>query len=171
MSDSANHRAGIPDCAKATIEAWHSHSTEPVIRIPAIGLELHVRLPRSASGGALELFDTVNAPGFGPPLHRHSETEIFRVMSGRYLVELDGHRFYAEPGDVFTVPGGAAHAFVNVTAPHTSQAVIITPGFDAAAFFTQLGDLLKDGMPSKAVLNAFGGGWGVEFLGPPLRPS
>jgi hypothetical protein len=29
--------------------------------------------------------EQVNAPGFGPPLHRHNEAEIFRVLEGVYL--------------------------------------------------------------------------------------
>jgi hypothetical protein len=42
--------------------------------IPNLGFELTVRLPQHASGGALTVLETVNAPGFGPPLHRHHET-------------------------------------------------------------------------------------------------
>jgi quercetin dioxygenase-like cupin family protein len=63
------------------------------VKIPAIGLELAVRLPHDASGGALTVFETVNAPGFGLPLHRHTEAEVFRVMEGEYLYEVDGKRF------------------------------------------------------------------------------
>jgi len=46
------------------------------MKIPAMGLELAVKLPPEASGGALTVLETVNAPGFGPPLHRHGETEV-----------------------------------------------------------------------------------------------
>lgn len=45
---------------------------------------------------------------------------------------------------------------------------MILPGFDAKAFFTGLGDVMRDGIPSHAALNAFGQRWSVEFLGPPL---
>ncbi|MDM0032335.1 hypothetical protein QTI33_09370 [Variovorax sp. J22P271] len=38
----------------------------------------------------------------------------------------------------------------------------------AAAFFTGLGEVMRDGIPQPAVLDAFGQRWGVEFLGPPL---
>jgi quercetin dioxygenase-like cupin family protein len=76
------------------------------IHIPAIGLQLVVSMPPRIS---------TNAPGFGPPLHRHPETEVFRVLEGRYLFEVDGRRFEAKTGDLVSVPGGAANAFVNVT--------------------------------------------------------
>ena len=34
-----------------------------------------------------------------------------RILGGRYLYEMDGRQFYAEPGDM----GGAEHGFANVT--------------------------------------------------------
>jgi quercetin dioxygenase-like cupin family protein len=149
---------------------WHSHH-EDTLHIPAIGLDLRVRLPPSASEEAMTVIETTNAPGFGPPLHRHAEAEVFRVLSGRYLYEIDGRRFYAETGDVVSVPGGAAHAFVNVSDGPAQQLIMILPGLDATAFFTQLGEVMHGGVPDKALLNAFGERWGVEFLGPPLRPE
>jgi quercetin dioxygenase-like cupin family protein len=149
---------------------WHSRGEETPIRVPAIGLELTVRLPSRETGRALTIIDTTNAPGFGPPLHRHPETEIFRVLRGRYLFEVDGRRFVAAAGDVVSVPGGAAHAFVNVTTEPAQQTITILPAFDAAAFFTALGALMQDGVPAQDALNAFGRSWNVEFLGPPLVP-
>ena len=151
-----------------TIQMSHSKATEEVIKIPAIGLELGVRVDPSTTGGAFCFIDTVNAPGFGPPRHRHKETEVFRVMEGRYLFEVDGARFYADEGDVVTVPGGAAHAFVNVTDRPARQYILIAPGLDARAFFLGLADVMRDGRPDTAALNVFAKTWDVEFLGPPL---
>src|SRR5690349_16442630 len=94
----------------------HDRGDGPAIAVPAIGLELRVPVPGDTTGGALTAIETVNAPGHGPPLHRHREAEIFRVLEGRYLFEVDGQRLVAGPGEVVSVPGGAAHAFVNVTA-------------------------------------------------------
>jgi quercetin dioxygenase-like cupin family protein len=148
----------------------HSRHDEAPILIPAIGLELFVRLPPQLSGGTLTVIDTVNAPGFGPPLHRHAETEIFRVLSGRYLFETNGKQFHAEAGDVVSVPGGTAHTFVDVTDTSARQTIVIFPGLNAAAFFRQLGEVTKNGVPDPARLNSFGRDWGIEFLGPPLKP-
>lgn len=139
------------------------------IPIPEIGLELRVRVPPETTGGALTCIETTNAPRFGPPLHRHRETEIFYVLEGRYLFEVDGRRFTAEAGDVVTVPGGAAHAFVNVTDQPARQFIQILPGLDAAAFFRGLGRVMRDGKLDRDALNAFGTQWHVEFLGPPLQ--
>jgi quercetin dioxygenase-like cupin family protein len=148
-------------------EFFRSQADCPAISVPAIGLELKVRVPMEASGGGLTIIETINAPGFGPPLHRHKETEVFHVQTGRYLFEVDGKRFEAETGDVIAVPGGAAHAFVNVTNAPASQFILIVPGLDATAFFTELGQTMAGVKPDPTRLEAFGLRWGVEFLGPP----
>jgi quercetin dioxygenase-like cupin family protein len=144
------------------------------VKIPALGLELTVRLPPEASGQTLTVIETTNAPGFGPPLHRHGETEVFRVLEGRYLFEVNGRRFEAAAGDVISVPGGAAHTFLNITPKPARQLVMILPAMDAQRFFVDLGQLIADGRPDQDALNHFGNSWGVEFLGPPLtvpKPS
>jgi mannose-6-phosphate isomerase-like protein (cupin superfamily) len=139
----------------------------PVV-IPAIGLELTVQLPPEASSNILTVIEIMNAPGFGPPLHRHSETEVFRVPEGRYLFEVDGKRFETGTGEIISVPGGVAHTFRNITKAPARQLAIILPGMDAQAFFIGLGRVMENGRPDAATLNAFGKAWGVEFLGPPL---
>ncbi|TCK28687.1 quercetin dioxygenase-like cupin family protein [Ancylobacter aquaticus] len=149
----------------------HSRGDEPPIRIPAIGLDLLVRLPPAMSGGAFCCIETTNAPGAGPPRHRHREAEIFRVIEGRYLYEVDGRRFFAEAGDVVSIPGGAAHGFVNVSDAPARQYILMTPALDAVAFFTELAGVMRDGLPDTAALNAFGATWQVEFLGPPVRAA
>jgi quercetin dioxygenase-like cupin family protein len=145
--------------------------TQPVLKIPALGLELIVTLSSETSGNALTVIETVNAPGFGPPLHRHGETEIFRVLEGCYLYEIDGRRLEAAAGDTVTVPGGTAHAFLNITDTPARQLIMMVPGMDAARFFAALGDFFAKGKPDRDALNVFGKPWGVEFLGPPLKPG
>lgn len=152
-----------------SISFQHSRGAEPPIEIPAIGLDLFVRMPPAASGGEFCFIETINAPGAGPPRHRHREAEIFRVLEGRYLYEMDGQRFYAEAGDVVSIPGGAEHGFVNVTDTPARQYILMAPALDAEAFFTELAATMRDGIPDQALLNAFGVKWGVEFLGPPLN--
>lgn len=149
----------------------HSKATETPVAIPAIGLDLTVRLPHTATDGAFCLIETINAPGFGPPLHRHREAEIFRVLEGRYLFEVDGRRFHADAGDVVSVPEMAVHGFVNVTDRPARQLVIISPGLDALAFFSGLAGVMRHGRPDTAELNVFAEAWGMEFLGPPLKAT
>ena len=147
----------------------HSTLQEPPILIPEIGLELRVRVPPAATGGVLASIETTNAPGFGPPLHRHDETEIYHVLQGRYLFEVDGKCFTAETGDVVSVPGGAAHAFVNITDAPARQFIQIIPGLDAKSFFLGLAAVMRESKLDRSALNAFGEQWHMEFLGPPLK--
>ena len=151
-------------------EFFQSNSgNESKLAISNLGLELTVRLPPQVSGGVMTVMETVNAPGFGPPLHRHRETEVFRVLEGRYLYEVDGQRFYASSGDLVSVPGGAAHTFTNVSDQPSRQLVLMLPAMDAVKFFSGLGELLAVGRPSMEELNAYGAPWGVDFLGPPIH--
>jgi quercetin dioxygenase-like cupin family protein len=144
------------------------HEQQPIL-IPQIGLSLRVLVPSDATGAALTSIETTNAPGFGPPLHRHRETEVFYILEGQYLFEVDGRRFLAEVGDAIVAPGGSAHTFVNATNAPARQFIQILPGLDAAAFFLGLGDVLANGNLDPNKLSAFGERWDVEFLGPPLN--
>jgi quercetin dioxygenase-like cupin family protein len=153
-------------------EIYHSHAgKEQPVKIPALGLKLSVRLPLEVSGGAITIMETVNAPGFGPPLHRHHETEVFRVLEGVYLYEVNGRRFHGKAGDVISVPGGSAHAFVNVGDRPARQMVLMLPAMDAVRFFSELAQVLVSGHAGREALNAFGAPWGVEFVGAPLSAS
>ena len=143
------------------------HQQQPIL-IPQISLSLRVSVPPDATTGVLTSIETTNAPGFGPPLHRHRETEVFYILEVRYLFEVNGRRFLADAGDAIVAPGGCAHTFVNVTDAPARQFIQILPGLDAAAFFLELGDVMADGNLDAAKLNAFGERWHVEFLGPPL---
>jgi len=154
-----------------TFSFWRSWRNESPISIPAIGLDLFVRLPPEASDRAMTVVETINAPGFGPPRHRHREVEVFRVLEGRYLYEVDGKRFHANAGDLVSVPGGIAHGFVNITDHPARQLVLILPGLDAVRFFTELGGVMINGIPDQRALNDFALRWNVDFLGPPLTAS
>ena len=124
---------------------------------------------RRPAAGLFAIIETINAPGKGPPRHRHPEAEVFRVLEGRYLYEMDGRRFYADAGDVVSIPGGAEP--MDLRMPRTSRRASTSswfPALDAAAFFTELAGAMRNGVPDKAALNRFGAKWRVEFLGPPV---
>jgi hypothetical protein len=52
-----------------SISFVHSKGADAPITIPAIGLDLFVRMAPAASGGAFSIIETINAPGKGPPRH------------------------------------------------------------------------------------------------------
>ncbi|QWW72279.1 cupin domain-containing protein [Rhizobium sp. WYJ-E13] len=142
--------------------------SDHVVSIPALGLDLRVRVPPSQSHGVFSFIETSHRPGFGPPLHSHLETEVFRVLKGRYLFEVDEKRFYADEGDVIVAPARSAHTFVNVSSEMSCLYIMMSPAMDALPFFQGLGELMAEGRPAADKLNEFGRKWNVEFLGPPL---
>jgi quercetin dioxygenase-like cupin family protein len=148
---------------------FHIQTAGIPIAIPSIGLSMQVRIPSASTGGALTLIETTNAPGYGQPVHRHRETEVFHVLQGHYLFEVDGKRFTASTGDTVVVPGGAVHGFVNIDDEPSKQLVLISPGLDATEFFNELGRLMAHGKVDANARREFSERWGVDFLGPPLR--
>ncbi|MFT4437047.1 cupin domain-containing protein [Caballeronia sp. 15715] len=155
--------------SKLTEGACVALTDDRCVAVPEIGLELRVRTPQDFAGSGIELIETTNAPGFGPPLHRHREAEIFYILQGHYLFEVDGKRFEATVGDTVVANGNVPHRFVNIDSNPSKQLVMIVPGFDALAFFTELGSALKASKLDDEAKQAFSARWGVEFLGPPLN--
>ena len=79
------------------VQFLQSHDEESPIAVSAFGLDLFVRVPKATTDGALTVIATINAPGCGLPLHRHPEAEIFRVLEGEPLYEVNGKRFRVVP--------------------------------------------------------------------------
>ncbi len=48
--------------------------------------------------------------------HAHTFLEIIFVKSGRFLFDLDGDRFMAEPGDLILIPSGTIHSIYHLEA-------------------------------------------------------
>ncbi|APR34883.1 cupin domain-containing protein [Paraburkholderia sp. SOS3] len=143
--------------------------TDSAIHIPAIGLDLKVCIGPSSTQGRATLIETCDAPGFGPPMHRHEhETEVFHVLQGRYLFEVDGKREVVQAGETLTAQVGTTHRFVNIDHDASRMLVLISPGFDAAGFFSELRDAMAGGHADPAALARLGTKWHIEFLGPPL---
>lgn len=141
---------------------------EPIIRIPALGLTVRVRIRCGDDDAMASVIETTHAAGFGPPLHRRAEGELFVILTGRYLFEVEGRQFIARRGDLVSVPRGATRAFVNVTGTGARQQVFVQSGVDVQSFFTELRDALAAGPSAATALRHFGERWAVEFLGPPL---
>src|SRR5690606_9191597 len=136
-----------------------SAADAPRVIVPAIGVEVSERLPPAATDGAFSIIETVNQPGFGPPLHRHHEAEIFRVLEGSYLYRVDDRTFHANEGDVVSIPGGSPHAFRNVGDKPARQLVLIVPGWDSIALFSELDAAFEGGVLDPARRDAWCRRW------------
>ena len=47
-------------------------------------------------------------------VHRHKQPEIYHIVSGRGLMEIDGEKFEVEKGSVVYIPGDAEHGIRNI---------------------------------------------------------
>jgi quercetin dioxygenase-like cupin family protein len=98
-------------------------------------------------------------PGLVVPLHSHADTEDFLVLSGTVQgLRHDGSRYEwieAAPGDYLHVPGGAPHAWRNVSAAPVVNLIITTRKL--ARFFQETGRPAMEGpsLPTSEELARF----------------
>lgn len=159
----------VSDRSKSMLSSARAAREEPLFRVPAFGLTVRVRLGLGADRQLPTVVETSHADGGGPPMYRRAESEVYEILTGRYLFEVNGERFIARRGDLVSVPGGATRGFVNVTGTPARQQVYIQPAFDAQAFFAQLSHACRPGAPAME-LEEFGRRWGIDYLAPRLRP-
>jgi mannose-6-phosphate isomerase-like protein (cupin superfamily) len=156
-----------------TLSTARPHAAEPVIHLRALGMSVRVRVPGTPHGQSLAVFETMNSALSGSPKLRRPEDEIFQILSGRFVFEVDGRRLLARKGDLVVVPGGTSRTYVNVTGTGARQQVTMHPGIDVAAFFRELAEATDPQETVDAVrqcmhLRQIEDRWGVQFLGPGL---
>ena len=67
------------------------------------------------TGGAMTVFDTVVAPGEGPPLHVHMEQDEFiYILDGSFTVQIGDDLISARPRSFVFIPRGTPHTWKNV---------------------------------------------------------
>jgi quercetin dioxygenase-like cupin family protein len=133
------------------------------IRNP-LGGEIVFKALADQTGGALTVFEAVNSPGQGPPLHMHETLdEVIYVLDGRLRVRLS---------DEITEVGSGAFVFIPRGMPHTWQAlgdsdvrflVVIAPA-GLEEFFIATAE--AGGGSASDAFNRFGG----DDLTPPGPP-
>ena len=158
--------------------------TNPEVLAPGTGEALwfldtlmQVKLPSSATGGALAIFEQLAPPGSATPMHRHDATdEHFHVLAGEVTFHgADGAR-RCGPGTFVSVPRGTAHGF-RVTSEAPARLLVIS----APATFERFVRAVSRPAPSATLppaapppppealqqLAAVGAQHDVTLLGPP----
>jgi len=75
------------------------------------------------------MWETFTEPGTGPSPHVHvRETEVFRVISGRYRFWCGETCFDGGPGTTVTLPPLVPHAWRNIGDTPGQMFAIVTPG-------------------------------------------
>ena len=117
------------------------------------------------SGGGVTVFETVVAPGDGPPLHVPAgEEETLYVLEGEIRFRLGDELHTGTPGSIAFVPRGVPHTFQNVGDTTARMLIHFTPSgmerfFEAFAAIEAPGpeDFARVATPA-----------GMTVVGPPL---
>ena len=127
--------------------------------------EMTVKAAGDETGGAFALLEAAEPPGFGPPLHIHSNTaEAFYVLEGEYHIFIDEQAYACPAGSFIFIPAGIRHGFRVGTAP-SRKLNLYTPAA-MVGYFEQLGAAIKDGDVDPHRLDEIARRHGMEVTGP-----
>jgi quercetin dioxygenase-like cupin family protein len=168
--------AGIPEVLGSTrlstpvrsnVVAAHAGRTPQPLNI--VGEETLVKVSAQDSDGTLAFFHLVAPPMSGPPVHVHTrEDELFYVLEGEIVFELDGERHTVRAGDTVYLRRGVVHAYQNFTNRDARLLIATTPG-GFSDFFVELSAATPPGtVPAPDRLGAIGAKYGMTMLGPPM---
>jgi quercetin dioxygenase-like cupin family protein len=137
------------------------------MRHPLSG-DVAFKLRGDQSGGALTAFETVVAPGLGPPLHTHArEHETLFVIDGEVRFRLGDDVHVGGPGAFAFVPRGVPHTLQNVGEGPARILIHFSPS-GMERFFERFAALESPGPDAFATLGAE---VGMAAVGPPLAES
>lgn len=147
--------------------AAHEGRTPAPLNI--VGEETLVKVSPADSDGALAFFHLVAPPMSGPPRHAHSrEDEVFYVLEGELVFELDGGRHTVASGSTVYLRRGVVHAYQNFTTTDARLLIATTPGGFSDYFVERSAATPAGGMPPFEVLGALSEKYGITILGPPM---
>jgi quercetin dioxygenase-like cupin family protein len=131
------------------------------VRNPVGGI-VTFKVTGADSAAGLTVFESVIAPGDGPPLHTHGrEDEVLYVLEGEFRFQLGEEVHDAPEGTVMYVPSGVAHCFQNASEHPSRLLIFFTPAGMEHFFALTGGDPSVFAKAAEVVA--------MEVVGPPLR--
>jgi len=134
-----------------------------------VGEETLVKVSAADSDGLLSFFHLDAPPMSGPPRHVHTrEDELFYVLEGELVFELDGVAHVIIAGGTVYLKRGVVHAYQNFTDRTARLLIATTPG-DFSSFFEEMSAMTPaGGMPEMGPLLALHERYGITIVGPPM---
>jgi quercetin dioxygenase-like cupin family protein len=134
------------------------------------GGPLEFKARSEQTGGSLMVLENVIAPGDGPPLHWHTDTdESWYIIEGRLRFKLGDDIRSAPAGSFVFVPRGTHHCFQNVADGPARILVIFSPA-GMESFFEDFASL-PEGPIDQKVYGEIASRAGMIVAGPPLAIS
>lgn len=139
------------------------------IALNIVGEEVLVKATGTDTTDRFAFFHLQVPPMSGPPLHVHTrEDELFYVLDGELVFQIETERVTAGPGTTVFFPRTTVHTYQNFTSQTARLLIMVTPaGFDR--FFEELSTGTPPGeMPDMDFFNSLLGKYGMTMMGPPL---
>jgi len=135
-----------------------------------VGGRVTFKLRGTQTDGAITVFETVVAPGMGPPLHVHAdEDEVVYALDGAFRFSIDGEIRSTPAGSCVFIPRGVAHTWQNIgPGPGRLLAMVAPAGLES--FFDRFACSPAEACPQDA-FGSLGAAAGMLMLGPPLARS
>jgi len=134
-----------------------------------VGEETLVKVSSEDSDATLAFFHLVAPPMSGPPRHVHSrEDELFYVLEGELVFELDGERHTVRGGDTVYLRRGVVHTYQNFTTSDARLLITTTPGNFCNLFIEMSAATPPGTMPSFELIDTIATKYGISTLGPPM---
>ena len=156
---------------EADARAIHLARDEGVTVKPPVGSALTFKVRGDETAGGLMAFESVTAPGEGPPLHVHSyQDEVWYALDGTFRF-YDGHEVRDAPTGTFVfIPRGVAHTWQNVGGAPGRLLVLSTPA-GLETFFERFAELPEGAFSPEEAFRTLGSEVGMDLVGPPLAES
>jgi len=124
-----------------------------------------VKATADDTGGAFSLLEATEPPGFGPPLHVHTNAaEAFYVLDGLYRIFVDDDVFECPAGSFIYIPAGRRHGF-RVGDVASRKLNLYAPAA-MTGYFDELSVLIATGEPDPDAVDRIGRRYGMDVLGP-----
>jgi quercetin dioxygenase-like cupin family protein len=149
---------------KAGEGRYHGH-----IQLKGVNSNIQdVKVSGKDTNGDLAIFEQTSlSPKRGTPLHIHPfQDEIFQVLDGEYLFQVDQDKYQLKAGDSIFLPRKVAHAWTQLS-EKGKMTVIVQPAGKLEEFFLVMSALEKD--PTPAELAKHFADHDMQVVGPPLK--
>jgi quercetin dioxygenase-like cupin family protein len=117
------------------------------------------------TGGAFALLEAAEPPGFGPPMHVHTDaSEAFYVLDGEYRIFIDDDTYACPAGSFAFVPAGIRHGF-RVGAAASRKLNLYTPAA-MVGYFDDLSVAITSGEADPGRLDEIAERHAMQVIGP-----
>jgi quercetin dioxygenase-like cupin family protein len=125
-----------------------------------------VKISSKDTDGQLTVLEYVGFEKIGPPLHLHFEQdEIFYVVEGEYIFQLDSERMTLKAGDTIFLPRAVPHTWIQ-TSDKGKLVYFLQPSGQMEEFFKKMNEL--KGPPTEALIQEIHQAHGMKVVGPPI---